>query len=188
MDKITQILEYVVRCKYFEACVHIENPIMNLYQIEEEDLPSNLSGEIFEGTNIVRERVFVSTTEVSRKRSHVTMNPPGGGGIPPSIPPIPPFPPIDPLVRPRGLPIVVPSGLALVDIPSNLPNVYGINDEDLSRHMERFIERVISYLITNQRYWLVWFPTILEGEAYEWYRDHDEVILDMGSVTEGVFE
>ena len=32
MDKITQILENVVRCKYFEACVHIKNPIKNLYQ------------------------------------------------------------------------------------------------------------------------------------------------------------
>ena len=32
MDKITQILENVVRCKYFEAGVHIKNPIKNLYQ------------------------------------------------------------------------------------------------------------------------------------------------------------
>ena len=27
MDKITRILENVVRCKYFEAGVHIKNPI-----------------------------------------------------------------------------------------------------------------------------------------------------------------
>jgi hypothetical protein len=32
MDKIAQILEYVVRCKYFEASVHIKNPIKNSYQ------------------------------------------------------------------------------------------------------------------------------------------------------------
>ena len=32
MDKITQILETVVRCKYFEADVHIKNPITNSYQ------------------------------------------------------------------------------------------------------------------------------------------------------------
>ena len=32
MDKITQILENVVRCKYFEVGVHIKNPIKNLYQ------------------------------------------------------------------------------------------------------------------------------------------------------------
>jgi len=32
MDKITQILENVVRCKYFEESVHIKNPIKNSYQ------------------------------------------------------------------------------------------------------------------------------------------------------------
>ena len=32
MDKFTQIWEIVVRCKYFEACVHIKNPIKNSYQ------------------------------------------------------------------------------------------------------------------------------------------------------------
>ena len=32
MDKITHILENVVRCKYFEACVHIKNPIKNSNQ------------------------------------------------------------------------------------------------------------------------------------------------------------
>jgi hypothetical protein len=32
MDKITRILENVVRCKYFEAGVHIKNPIKNSYQ------------------------------------------------------------------------------------------------------------------------------------------------------------
>ena len=32
MDKITQILENVVRCKHFEAGVHIKNPIKSSYQ------------------------------------------------------------------------------------------------------------------------------------------------------------
>jgi hypothetical protein len=32
MDEITQLLENVVRCKYFEAGVHIKNPMMNSYQ------------------------------------------------------------------------------------------------------------------------------------------------------------
>ena len=99
------------------------------------------------------------------------MDPLGRGGIPPSIPH---FPPIDPLVRPRGLPIIVSQGLPSVDIPSNLPTFYGTKNEDPSRHIERFIERVISFLITNQGYWLVWFSTTLEGDAYEWYRDHNE--------------
>jgi hypothetical protein len=34
MDKITQILENVVRCKNFKAVVHIKNPIKNSYQDE----------------------------------------------------------------------------------------------------------------------------------------------------------
>ena len=32
MDKITQILEIVVRCKYFEAGVHIKERITNSYR------------------------------------------------------------------------------------------------------------------------------------------------------------
>jgi hypothetical protein len=32
MEKITQILENVVRCKHFEAGVHIKNLIKNSYQ------------------------------------------------------------------------------------------------------------------------------------------------------------
>jgi hypothetical protein len=32
MDKITHILEIVVRCKYFEAGAHIKNQIKNSYQ------------------------------------------------------------------------------------------------------------------------------------------------------------
>ena len=32
MDKFAQTLENVVRCKYFEAGVHIKNPIKNSYQ------------------------------------------------------------------------------------------------------------------------------------------------------------
>ena len=32
MDKITQIMENVLRCKYVEAGVHIKNPIKNSYE------------------------------------------------------------------------------------------------------------------------------------------------------------
>ena len=32
MDKITQILENVVRCKYSKAVVRIKSPIKNIYQ------------------------------------------------------------------------------------------------------------------------------------------------------------
>ena len=33
MDKITQILENVVKCKCFEAGVYIKNPIKNSYPV-----------------------------------------------------------------------------------------------------------------------------------------------------------
>ena len=84
------------------------------------------------------------------------------------------MPPIDPLVRPRGLPIRVPQNLVPLDMPTDLPKFYGTRDDDPSRHMERYIERMTIALINDQGYWLVWFPTTLDGEAYEWYRDHDE--------------
>ena len=87
---------------------------------------------------------------------------------------IPPMPPIDPLVRPRGLLIVVLQNLVAVEMPFHLPKFYGTKDEDPSRHMERYIERLASSLVNNLGYWLVWFPTTLEGETYEWYRDHAE--------------
>ena len=109
------------------------------------------------------------------------MNPPGGGGRGPpqpgggggGPPPPPPGPPIQPFVRPRGLPIRVPQNLIPMEMPPDLPKFYGTRDDDPSRHMERYIERMTIALITDERYWLVWFPTTLDGEAYEWYRDHN---------------
>jgi hypothetical protein len=75
----------------------------------------------------------------------------GGGGIPP-IPPVPPMNPIDPLVRPRNLPILVPQNLPAVDMPSYLPKFYGTKDEDPSRHMERHMEKLVSFLVINPGY------------------------------------
>jgi hypothetical protein len=93
---------------------------------------------------------------------------------PPPRPEPPPFEPIDPLVRPRGLPILVPRDLAALDMPSNLPKFWVTKDEDPSRHMEMYIKKLANSLITNPGYCLVWFSTTLQGEAYEWYRDHPE--------------
>ena len=45
----------------------------------------------------------------------VIMDPNGGGRGPPPLPSVPPIPPIDPLVRPRGLPILVPQNLVAMD-------------------------------------------------------------------------
>ena len=88
-----------------------------------------------------------------------TMDHNRGGGGPPPVPQLPSVPLIDPLVRPRGLPVLVPQNLGATGIPSNLPKFYGSMDDDPSRQMERYIERMIFLLITEQGYWLVWFPT-----------------------------
>ena len=151
---------------------HIVSPVLeNLEvdnQLEEEPTPSKLIGETSTETNTVREEILVEADRGIGVESPVIMDPnvDGGGPLP--------VPPIDPLVRPRGLPILVPQNLVAVDMSSHLPKFYGTKDEDPSRHMKRYIERLASSLVTNPGYWLVWFPTTLEGEAYEWYRDHAE--------------
>uniref|UniRef100_A9U5C4 Predicted protein n=1 Tax=Physcomitrium patens TaxID=3218 RepID=A9U5C4_PHYPA len=84
------------------------------------------------------------------------------------------LPALDPLVRPRGLPVAMPAGLLAATVPGNLPKFYGTKDEDPTLHMERYIEILTTSLIGNEGYYLVWFPGTLHGEAYNWYRDHDE--------------
>ena len=115
-------------------------------RLEEGNFPSLLSEELVEEPNRTRKKSSVSTRISSEGGLQNTMDPLGASGI---LPPILPIPPIDPLVRPRGLPIIVPQGLPSLDMPSNIPRFYGTKDEDPSRHMERFVERVISSLITN---------------------------------------
>lgn len=84
----------------------------------------------------------------------------------------PPLAPLNPLVQPRGLSIVVPSGLQAAPMPPNLPCFNGTRDEDPSTHVKRFIELLTTCLITDHWYFLVWFPTTLRESAYEWYRNH----------------
>ena len=75
VSKIVEVVDVII-----ESCLNIEPVINSLLkelemhnQIEEEDIPSNLIGKIFEETNIVREKVLVRTIEVRRKRSPATM-------------------------------------------------------------------------------------------------------------------
>ena len=159
-----------------ESCLNVEPSVSPLLgtleveaQLEKKATPSKLSGETSSETYTLRKGIPIEIDRDRRVDTPLTMDQGGGGN-----PPIPPIPPIDPLVRPRGLPIVFPQNLAAVDMPSHLPKFYGTKNEDPSRHMERYIERLASSLVTNPGYWLVWFPTILEDEAYEWYKDHAE--------------
>lgn len=104
----------------------------------------------------------VNIEEVGTKERRATMAAPQGRQEQPSVSPI------EPLVRPRGLPILVLQNLAAFDMPSNLHKFWGTKNEDPSRHMERYIEILARSLITAPGYCLVWFPPTLEGKAYKW--------------------
>ena len=115
-------------------------------QLEEEATPSKLSGDTSSKTDRVREEVLVEIDRGLGVDTPVTMAQDGEGGGPP------PMPPIDPLVRPRGLPILVPQKLMAVDMPSHLPKYFETKDEDPSRHMGRYILRLASSLVNNPGY------------------------------------
>ena len=80
--------------------------------------------------------------------------------------------PIDPMMRPRGLPIVVPPNLREIPIPTNLPKFSGSWHKDPTAHVERFEEMLVSSLVTNPGHYLIWFPNTLMDSAYSWYRSH----------------
>jgi hypothetical protein len=81
-------------------------------------------------------------------------------------PPPPPNPIIDPMMLPKGLPIIIPQGLMLVTMLVNLPKFLGTRNKDLAAHVEQFMEMFITSLVTDPNYYLVWFPTTLDGSAY----------------------
>jgi hypothetical protein len=72
----------------------------------------------------------------------------------------------------RGLPIVVPQ-VPQIAILANLPKFSGSRNEDPIAHIERFEELLISSLVTQRKYYLIWFPTTLIDSAYSWYRSHN---------------
>jgi hypothetical protein len=77
---------------------------------------------------------------------------------------------IDPMMLLRGLPITVPNGLRRVVIHTNLPKFTSVPNKDLATHVERFVEVLITSLVTNHDYYLIWFPSTLVDSAYAWYR------------------
>ena len=137
-----------------ESCLNVEPSIRSLLdtleseaQLYKEATPSKLSGETSSENYTLREKLPIEIDKGLLDSAPVTIYP--DRGMDP--PPIPPISPIDPLVRPRGLPIVVQQNLQGVDIQSHFPKFYGTKDEDPSRHMER----LASFLVTNSGYWLV---------------------------------
>jgi hypothetical protein len=89
-------------------------------------------------------------------------------------PPDPNIHHIDPMMLPRGLPITVPNGLRGVAILTNLPKFTGSPNEDPATHVERFVEVLITSLVTDHDYYLIWFPSTFADSAYAWYRFHAE--------------
>ena len=87
-------------------------------------------------------------------------------------PPLPPIDEIDPMMRPRGLPIVVPLNLREIPIPTHLPKFSGSPYEDPMAHLERFEELLVSSLVTNPGHYLIRFPNTLMDLAYSWYQSH----------------
>ena len=87
-------------------------------------------------------------------------------------PPSPPPDAIDPMMCPRGLPIVVSHYLQEIQMPTNLPKVFGSPHEDPMAHMERFEEMLVFSLVTNPGHYLIWFLNTLMDLAYSWYQSH----------------
>ena len=129
-------------------------------QLEMKTTPSKFSGETSSEIDtfgkespIETDRKIREDTPITGAREESVMDPPS----------IPPMSPIDPLVRRRGLSTMVPQNLAALDMPSHIVEFYETIDVDLPRHMEKYIDIWASSLVTNPRYWLVWFSTTLEG-------------------------
>ena len=155
LSRISKVVEEVdIR---LESCLNVKPSVSSLSetleveaQLEREATPSKLSGETSSKTNTFREGTLIGIDRDTEVNTSVIMDPRGGRD--PLIPPVPPIDPIDPLVRPRSLPIVVLQNLPAMDMPSHLPKFYGTKDEDPSRHMERYIERLASSFVTNPGY------------------------------------
>ena len=137
-----------------ELSKEIHAPEVVIEHRQEEDVgPSESIGEKGAETEEFGDGIPIEVEEEVEVQPPVTMNPPNGRGGGP--PPPQPMPPIDPLVKPRGLPLLDPHNLVPQDMPAGLPKFSGMRDDNPSRHMERYIERMIIALITNQGYWLV---------------------------------
>ncbi len=86
---------------------------------------------------------------------------------------------IDPMMLPKGFPIIVPNGLRGVTIPANLLKFTDSPNEDMATNVEIFVEVLITSLVTNHDYYLIWFPSTSVDYAYAWYKSHVEISFNI---------
>ena len=116
-----------------ESWIKVEpssGPLINEVEVEtrlEEEVASKSSSEKATKTGLVKVEIPVEDEEELEVEPPVATDPNGGRGGPP---PIPPIPPIDLLIRSKGLPILVPQNLVVMDMLSNLPKFYGTRNDD----------------------------------------------------------
>jgi hypothetical protein len=81
---------------------------------------------------------------------------------------------IDLMMLLRSLPIVVPNGLRGVTILANLTKFTSFPNENPATHMKIFVKVLITSLVTDHDYYLIWFPSTLTDYTYAWYKSHVE--------------
>lgn len=68
---------------------------------------------------------------------------------------------------------MVPTLLGEKPILANLPKFLESQNEDLAAHVESYEEFMISSPVSDQGYYLVWYPSTLVDTTYFWYRSHE---------------
>lgn len=69
------------------------------------------------------------------------------------------------MMAPRRLPIVVPLDLVPRRMLVNIPNFSGMAYEDPSNQIERYIETLVTNVISDESYWLVWVFNHVRGRG-----------------------
>ncbi len=65
-----------------------------------------------------------------------------------------------------------------VTIPTNLAKFTDFTNENITTHVKRFVTTLITNLVIDHDYYIIWFPSTLVDYAYAWYRSHAERFFD----------
>ena len=144
------------RISSYEKIIDFVEDLIN-FESEEDNKSSSSDHDSFSSKSSLSSSRILDTNDRG-----INMDPPA----------LPKFDEIDPMMRPRGLPIVVPPNLREIPIPTHLPKFSGSPHKDSTAHVERFEELLVSNLVTNPGHYLIWFPNTLMDSTYSWYRSH----------------